>query len=248
MPIDAFQQPPKRATAVDSVVDTFRSMIGAGSLRIGDELPTERDLARQLGVSRNTVREAIKRLEAYGVIETRQKRGASIVDNCLDAMANILSFRFGNDAGTFRDIQTFRSLIETGLAADIAERATPTDIADLRRINGELVTRQTAADRAAADLAFHVRLLTIAGNQTALRIYDVLSGVIVQIMTLGKEMRGTRLTMASHDEILAALESGDQALLQTRIQDHMAIGLQFLSEASPNTNSERQKEGGGVGK
>ena len=247
MPIDGFQQPPKRTSAVDGVVDTFRSMIGAGSLRIGDELPTERDLARQLGVSRNTVREAIKRLEAYGVIETRQKRGASIVDNCLDAMANILSFRFGNDIGTFRDIQTFRSLIETGLAADIAERATAADIADLRRINGELMARQTAADRAAVDLAFHVRLLTIAGNQTALRIYDVLSGVIVQIMALGKELRGTRLTMSSHDEILAALEDGDQALLQTRIRDHMAIGLQFLSNASPAAASPDQTEDEGIG-
>lgn len=244
MPIDAFQQPPKRSTAVDSVVETFRSMIGAGSLRIGDELPTERDLARQLGVSRNTVREAIKRLEAYGVIQTRQKRGASIVDNCLDAMANILSFRFGNDIDTFRDIQTFRSLIETGLAEDIAARATPTDIADLRRINGDLATRPAAADRAAADLAFHVRLLTIAGNQTALRIYDVLSGVIVQIMTLGKEMRGTRLTMASHDEILDALETGDRQLLRTRIQDHMAIGLQFLSQASATHGSDSGQQAG----
>ena len=247
MPIDGFQQPPKRATAVDTVVDTFRSMIGAGSLRIGDELPTERDLARQLGVSRNTVREAIKRLEAYGVIETRQKRGASIVDNCLDAMANILSFRFGNDIRTFRDIQTFRSLIETGLAADIADRATADDIADLRRINGTLLTRQTARDRASVDLAFHVRLLTIAGNQTALRIYDVLSGVIVQIMTLGKEMRGTRLTMTSHEEILAALEAGDQALLQERIREHMAIGLQFLSEVGPEDGATPPKQDGGIG-
>ena len=232
MPGEGLQDVPRRASAVDEVVDAFRSMIGSGTLRIGDALPTERDLAQQFGVSRNTVREAIKRLEAYGVIETRQKRGASIVDNCLDAMGNILSFRFGYDRATFTDIQTFRRLIETGLAGDIAARATAADIDALRAINADLALNRDPLTLARTDLAFHMHLLGIAGNQMALQVYDVLAGVIVQIMTLGKETDGSRLAMDSHADIIEALAARDEALLRTRIDAHMEQGLRFLDRGA----------------
>ena len=232
MPIAGIQEPPKRTSAVDEVVETVRSLIGSGALKVGDPLPTERDLAQQLGVSRNTVREAIKRLQAYGVIETRQKRGASIVDNCLEAMANILSFRFGHDRATFLDIQTFRRLIETGLAADIAAHVEPADIDDLRRINAALAGDDDPLALARADLSFHLRLLRIAGNETALRVYDVLSGVIVQIMTLGKEAGGGPVAMDGHEGIVAALEAGDEALLRRRIDAHMQQGLRYLDRTA----------------
>ena len=235
MPVAGIQQQPRRSSAVDDVVESVRSMIGSGALKVGDPLPTERDLAQQLGVSRNTVREAIKRLQAYGVIETRQKRGASIVDNCLEAMANILSFRFGHDRATFCDVQTFRRLIETGLAADIAANATPDDIADLRRINAALAGDGDPLALARADLSFHLRLLRIARNETALSVYDVLSGMIVQIMTLGKESGGGPMAMADHEGIVAALEAADEARLRRCIDAHMEQGLRYLDRAATAT-------------
>jgi len=219
----------KRVSAVDAIVENFRAMIESGALRVGDDLPTERDMAEQLGVSRNTFREAIKRLEAYGVVETRQKQGARIVNNSVDAMISILSFRLGADTQTYLDVQHFRGVLETGLVPDIVARCSEEDIEALTQINERLAARRAVTTLAEIDLAFHKRLLAIAGNDTALKIYDVLSGVILQIMTLGKAQSGSALALTTHRTIIAALAAGDEAELRQRLSDHMGLGRRYLA-------------------
>jgi len=205
-------------------------MIETGALRVGDDLPTERDMAEQLGVSRNTFREAIKRLEAYGIVETRQKQGARIVNKSVDAMISILSFRLGADEKTFLDVQHFRGILETGLVTDIVANVTPADVEELTEINERLATTRAVVTLAEIDLAFHKRLLSVARNDTALKVYDVLSGVILQIMTLGKAQNGSELALTSHRAIIAALAKGDRDLLQRELSDHMGLGLRYLAQ------------------
>jgi DNA-binding FadR family transcriptional regulator len=205
-------------------------MIESGALRVGDDLPTERDMAEQLGVSRNTFREAIKRLEAYGIVETRQKQGARIVNKSVDAMISILSFRLGADERTFLDVQHFRGILETGLVTDIVANVTPADVEELTEINERLSASRAVVTLAEIDLAFHKRLLSIAGNDTALKVYDVLSGVILQIMTLGKAQNGSELALTSHRAIIAALAKGDRDALQRELSDHMGLGLRYLAQ------------------
>jgi DNA-binding FadR family transcriptional regulator len=219
----------RRVSAVDAIVENFRAMIESGALRVGDDLPTERDMASQLGVSRNTFREAIKRLEAYGIVETRQKQGARIVNHSVDAMISILSFRLGSDENTYRDVQHFRGILETGLVPDIVKHATGEDIEALREINERLATPRAVVTLAEIDLAFHHRLLSIAGNDTALKVYDVLSGEILQIMTLGKAHSGSELALSSHRAIIEALAARDESALRDRLSDHMGLGLRYLA-------------------
>jgi DNA-binding FadR family transcriptional regulator len=227
--LDSVRKARKRVSAVDAIVDNFRTMIESGALRVGDDLPTERDMAEQLGVSRNTFREAIKRLEAYGVVETRQKQGARIANNSVDAMISILSFRLGASTQTFQDVQHFRGVLETGLVPDIVARCTEEDVEALTEINERLAAPRAVTTLAEIDLSFHKRLLAIAGNDTALKIYDVLSGVILQIMTLGKAQSGSALALATHRTIIAALAAGAEAELRQTLSDHMGLGLQYLA-------------------
>lgn len=224
-------RPRKRKTsAVDGIVESFREMIETGQLQVGDDLPTERDMAQQLGVSRNTFREAIKRLEAYGVVETRQKQGARIVNNSVDAMISILAFQLGSDEQTYRDVQNFRRVLETGLASDIVAKCTPADINDLKAINDRLLTTNAVVTLAEIDLNFHQRLIAISGNGTALKVYDMLSGVIVQIMTLGKARSGGAFAHRSHLEVIEAIEARDKAALEALTSEHMGLGLRYLDE------------------
>jgi len=225
----SLRKPKRRVSAVDAIVENFREMLESGALRVGDDLPTERDMAEQLGVSRNTFREAIKRLEAYGIVETRQKQGARIVNNSVDAMISILSFRLGSDEKTFLDVQHFRGILETGLIPDIVSRVGADDIAALTEINERLTTTKAVVTLAEIDLAFHQRLLSIAGNDTALKTYDMLSGVILQIMALGKAQTGSELALQSHKAIIAALAERDEAALRARIGEHMGLGLRYLA-------------------
>jgi GntR family transcriptional regulator, transcriptional repressor for pyruvate dehydrogenase complex len=218
-------------SAVDVVVSSFRDMIRAGDLKIGDDLPTERALAEKLKVSRNTMREALRRLEAYGIVETRQKRGARVVNRSLDAIMNVVSFRFVEDLDTFRDVQRYRRIVETGLVPDLIERVTPQDLADLREINRIFADPGKPEDLAEADLAFHRRLLEIARNQTSIKVYDVFSTIILQIMTLGKAEDGRDLAMSGHAAIIAALEVKDRAALRSTIEAHMEVGARYLAHA-----------------
>ena len=219
-----------RVSAVDAIVENFRAMIESGALQVGDDLPTERDMAERLGVSRNTFREAIKRLEAYVSVETGQKQGARIVNKSVDAMISILSFRLGADERTFLDVQHFRGILETGLVTDIVANVTPADVEVLTEINERLSASRAVVTLAEIDLAFHKRLLSIAGNDTALKVYDVLSGVILQIMTLGKAQNGSELALTSHRAIIAALAKGDRDALQRELSDHMGLGLRYLAQ------------------
>jgi DNA-binding FadR family transcriptional regulator len=228
--LDHIKRAKRPASAVDTIVENFRTMIETGALRVGDDLPTERDMAEQLGVSRNTFREAIKRLEAYGIVETRQKQGARIVNKSVDAMISILSFRLGADEKTFLDVQHFRGILETGLVTDIVANVTPADVEELTEINERLATTRAVVTLAEIDLAFHKRLLSVARNDTALKVYDVLSGVILQIMTLGKAQNGSELALTSHRAIIAALAKGDRDGLQRELSDHMGLGLRYLAQ------------------
>ena len=222
---------------MDAVVESIRALIEAQTLKIGDGLPTERDLASQLGVSRNTVREAIKRLEAFGVIETKQKKGARIVDKSIDAIVKIMSFRLQSDPKVFHDVQRFRAVIESEFVPDIIQRATKPKIRELREINDRLRTTFDLHTLARIDLDFHLKFLALAGNETAIKVYDMLSSVILQIMTLGKAQNGVELAATSHSAMVDALEQRDEAALKLRIASHMAVGARFLS-AMPPTGAE----------
>jgi DNA-binding FadR family transcriptional regulator len=221
----------KRTSAVDAIVHDVRAMIESGALKVGDGLPGERDLAAQLGVSRNTVREAIKRLEAYGIVETKQKDGARIVNRSLEAMIEILSFRLEPDERTFSDVQGFRKTLETGVVTAIIERVNDKDLAELDAINQRLRVGSGLLALAEADLHFHVRFLAIAGNDTILKVYDVLSGVILQIMTLGKAMGSAGMTLEEHGGIIDALNRRDETLARERITKHLKSGARYLTVA-----------------
>src|SRR3546814_15580765 len=81
-----------RTSTVEALIDAIREKIQSGELVVGDALPSERELSESFNVSRTTLREALRVLEAYGVIETRQKAGATVVNRGLAAALRLQSF------------------------------------------------------------------------------------------------------------------------------------------------------------
>ncbi len=105
-----------KASAVDQVVDAIRRLMRERNLGLGDALPSEIELAAMFNTSRNTVREAIRMLKAYGIVESRQKVGAVITDRRQQALMEQFSFALDISAESFLDIQGFRRLIEVNLS------------------------------------------------------------------------------------------------------------------------------------
>ena len=218
----------RRVSAVDVLVDQIREMIRDEGLTVGDALPSERDLGERFDAARNTVREAVGILKAYGVVDARPKIGAVIVDRHLDAVFNLFSFQVGLSRETFLDIQGFRRLIEVGVVDSLLARIGPEDIARLRAINSELFSAASVEDAAARDFDFHVTMLSLAGNETLVGVYRSIKPLISRLMETGKATDGLEGTYTTHEAILDALEQRDRLAFQYLMDRHLSHGLKYI--------------------
>lgn len=219
-----------QGSAVDYAVTSIRELIRSRALKVGDVLPTEMALAAMFGTGRNTIREAIRILRAYGVVESRPKMGTVITDRRWHAVMDLYSFGLDISAETFEDVQGFRRLIEINLAEAIFARIDAATIGELRRVNEEL--KDADVDRATElDFVFHSTLIETAGNRTLTDVYGIIRPVVMRLMELGKSVRvaldGTYL---EHADIIAAIESRDRIAYAFHMSRHLKAGLRFAGQ------------------
>jgi DNA-binding FadR family transcriptional regulator len=151
----------------EAIVEQIRTLIRAEKLRPGDRLPSERDLGEQMGVSRVTIREAMRVLEARGLVEIRVgARGGAIV-------TSPTSTRLGSDLAdlvslsplTAVEVTEARQVVELGIIPLVVQRATETDIAELRAMVSEHHAALKAGEYGMAmSAAFHVRVAACTHN------------------------------------------------------------------------------------
>ena len=219
-------------SAVDTVVAQIRLLIAQGGLKVGDSLPTERELGIQFNASRNTVREAMRILKAYGLVEVRPKIGATITDNRMSRAFDLFSFdTLEISRKTFGDVQAFRDLLEVGAAEQILDRLIDQDVTDLHRINDRLRGIHGIQEASEFDFAFHTRLVSILDNAAILDVYNVMKPVVLRIMQKGKTRRTYRTeTFAEHEAVIDALAARDRLAFQYRLRTHLMIGFRNFSD------------------
>ncbi len=205
----------------------MRQLIGDQGLTVGDQLPTEKELCDTFGASRNTVREAMRILKTYGVVEVRPKVGATIVDNRMSSAIEMFSFNVMSiSRETFSDIQGFRSLLEVSSVEAVFDKITDDDIADLRRINAMLKEPSEIDVASEYDFAFHTRLIGVLRNKAILDVYGLMKPVILRIMKNGKTRDTFKTaTFHEHEGVIDALEARDRLAYQYRMKTHLEMGL-----------------------
>jgi GntR family transcriptional regulator, transcriptional repressor for pyruvate dehydrogenase complex len=171
-------------------------------------------------------------LKAFGVVEVRTKVGATIVDQRMNRAFDLFSFNVTEiSRQTFDDIQGFRELIETGSVVQIITAIRPTDLAELREINREMVRARSVIEASEQDLRFHTRLVSIIGNKSILDIYRIMTPVILRIMQRGKTRRTIEgETFGEHEAILDAIEKRDSLAFQYLMRTHLRAGLPNFEE------------------
>ncbi len=221
-------------SAVDQVLAELRRLIADGGLTVGDRLPTERDLCERFSASRNTVREAMRMLKAFGVVEVRPKVGATIVDQRMNRAFDLFSFNVTEiSRQTFDDIQGFRELIETGAVMQIFAAVTAAHLADLREINREMVRARSVIEASEQDLRFHTTLVSVIGNKSILDVYRIMTPVILRIMQRGKTRRTIEgETFQEHEAILNAIERRDSLGFQYLMRTHLRAGLSTFEDGA----------------
>lgn len=228
----AHPQDPAKPSAVDRLVVQIRDLITARGLQIGDAMPTERELGELFQTARNTVREALVVLRAYGLIETRPKVGAVVAGGHAEAIRRLFSMHNGVSPASFRDLQGFRRIVETGIGDHLILTASDADLDQLAQVNDRLLTAQGVAAIARADYDFHAALIALAGNRTTLATYHLLGPVIIEVMQIGKAARPVQAdTHAAHAEIVQALRARDRIAYAYLVSRHLQAGLQYIGTA-----------------
>ncbi|MGF6254812.1 FadR/GntR family transcriptional regulator [Ensifer sp. LBL] len=223
---------PGKTSAVDRLVEQIRDMISERGLGVGDALPTERDLGEQFQAGRNTVREALQVLRAYGMVETRPKVGAVISGGHGEAIRRLFAFHNGISPDSFHDLQGFRRIIETGVGEHIILTASDADFDRLDAINARILEAESVEAAAQCDYEFHSAIVELSGNRTTLAAYHMLRSVIEEVMRLGKAERPVHAaTFEAHAEIIRALRARDRIAYVYLMSRHLEFGIRFVDAA-----------------
>ncbi|MFD6078450.1 FadR/GntR family transcriptional regulator [Streptomyces hydrogenans] len=206
-----------RTSLVDSAVEQLREQLAGGEWSVGDRIPTEHELAQQLGVGRNTVREAIRVLVHSGLLESRQGNG-TFVRSTADPAAVLRGVRH---AGA-RDVLEVRTALEAEAARLAAERR---DTHDLLRLRAALTTLREEGDRDAdADLAFHLAVVGATHNAAFIEVYRFFSTQVHEVLV---EALGDRamppVDIDAHEALVAAVEAGDADAAERQARELLRI-------------------------
>jgi GntR family transcriptional repressor for pyruvate dehydrogenase complex len=210
------------------VAAQLREAILAGELRPGEPVPTERELAESFGVSRASVREALRALQAQGLITaagspTRSLVASTVDEPARDALVNLLRL----NGVALDDLVDLRCVLESAAVRRAAGRRDPELLADARRalvdMNGGKVGVEEFDD---ADVRFHVALARASGNEAMHLVMTALRGAaarhLLEALRARRDPeRAQRRLVREHEAILEAVEGGDADAAAALVERHI---------------------------
>ena len=192
-------------------------------LNPGDKLPAERELAEMLGVSRSSIRDAIRRLELMGLVQPRQGAGTVVQEISPEALVTPLSNVIANKGKLVGELLDFRRMLEPPLAARAAKHASTGQIAEMEAIlrrQDKKVRRGEAAIE--EDTEFHYSIAMASGNSVVLKVLDVVMDMLRETRTRSLQVAGRpQKSFAGHRRILAAIKRSDAEAAEAAMRQHI---------------------------
>lgn len=205
-----------------AVQEHIKQYIIKNHLHQGDLLPPETQIAQDLGISRGSVREAVKALETLGIVEVRHGNGLFVRGFSFDALFDLLSFGFSFDPDRMTEVLQIREWLEDHALEDIVRKINDKALAEIDQIMirwDERVRReQSAADE---DRAFHHVLASATANQALIKLLDIFWVVFnqVPVAAITRDPHLT-VTLDDHRRILAAVRARDAVQAHACLQEH----------------------------
>jgi len=204
------------------IQDRLKEFILQNELKPGDKLPTEETLSRELGVSRTAVREALRGLEALGIVESQQGAGRVVRPFSFDPVLNALSYGLMFEDYSVLQVTEIRKALDAFFIEPAIGRLTARDLAQLESIV-ERMQEKTAAGESmdAEDHAFHEILYRACGNPLALQLFEITwrvrAAALDQSAALKEMPPGT---VGEHRQILEAIKAQDVGRARELIIGH----------------------------
>ncbi|GGQ23223.1 FadR/GntR family transcriptional regulator [Streptomyces roseolilacinus] len=218
----------------DEAIEKIKEMIVSGALRPGDRLPKESELAARLGLSRNSLREAVRALSLIRILDVRQGDGTYVTSLDPQLLLEALSFvvDFHRD-DTVLEFLAVRRILEPAATAMAAHRIGAAELDALDSALDALGAEPAVDDLVAADLDFHRRIAGASGNTVLCSLLDGLAGPTTRARVwrgLTQEDAVGR-TLYEHRAILAALRDRDAEAARSWATVHVASVEQWLRAA-----------------
>ena len=215
----------------------LRDRLPAGSLKPGDRLISERELASQLGVSRPLVREALRALSMLGIVEIRDRIGTVVTRPDVSVLNDFFTFALAQQAGMLDDVMQARVAIECQAIRLACERAGNADFERLQTALGKIAeTIDTADAGGVADYEFHRTIVLASHSQTLAVLHNSMAGLLTHVHRNRRELVQAFPSMKhylidDHRRIFEAVVARDPDRADATLRKHFEIGNEYRRRA-----------------
>ncbi len=207
------------------VIEQIRELVDAGMIKSGEQLPPERELAEELGISRITVRQALTVLEALGIVEMRHGEGTFIVST--DNFKNLFGSKVIEEADPI-DILEARKIIETEISKIASERRTEEDLKALENLLVDMDKKiKMGEPTSTVDLSFHLRVAESTHNPVLISLMDKIASLMreslwtvvkgITLMTTGRAEK----YLKQHRKIYTYIKDGEALKAEKAMLEHL---------------------------
>ncbi|GAB1416580.1 FadR/GntR family transcriptional regulator [Paludibacter sp.] len=221
----------------DLVIAKIKELIHSGVLKPGDRLPAERKLATEFGFGRTQIREALHKLEFYGIIKTLPQSGSIINQLDITALDGLIT-----DVLNLQEYD-FYSLVETRIVLEVhsiqmcAERRTDEDLKMIEEAHNSFLKYWNTEERVSYDFAFHRAIAEASHNTVVKALLLIITPEIMNIYNRDRICPSSMLVVDEHKQMLEAIRQKETALAGELMRKHMQGVFQFAKSKLENINT-----------
>jgi GntR family transcriptional repressor for pyruvate dehydrogenase complex len=214
---------------VDVIIRQIKELLLSGELKPGDRLPPERKLSEQFSVGRTHVREAIRKLEFYGILKTRPQSGTFVASIGITALKNLIADVLKIDTPSFVSLVETRVILEVATVQLACERRTGDDLVQLESsLNAYLDKAHRGIKAVEEDLMFHLSIADASKNKALKSFLLIIIPDIIANYSIFKVCDTvTNKALTEHKELFAAIKKSDAAKAAAIMKTHMKGVVDF---------------------
>lgn len=206
----------------NDIISKIRDLVNTRNLEEGDKLPSERLMSEKFGVNRNQIREAIRKLEFYGVLKSMAQSG-TILNIGLIGLNGVIDEIVSLDTPTFIELVETRIILELKTVCLAAKRRTDDDLKNIKEALNAFKTKLTnGEDYLEEDLLFHLSIAKASKNSTMINLMLLITTPILASYDKDKVCEGDKVLseIKKHENVYLAIEAKDEELAKKMMEVH----------------------------
>lgn len=220
----------------DKVISKVKELIKSGILKPGDKLPAERKMAMDFGFGRTQVREALHKLEFYGIIKTLPQSGSVINGLDINTLDGLISDVLNLQSYDFFSLVETRIVLEMNAIRLCAERSTETDLLNLEKAHLDYIRFFETPDRVSYDFAFHRAIAEASHNPVFKAMLMIIIPDILDIYQRDRICAPNRSIITEHEQMFNAIKNRDGEKAANLMSQHLKGVLNFAKQKLAHEN------------